>query len=76
MKFAYYPGCSLESTGIEYNLSTKIVAKHLGIELWEIPDWICCGASAAHATDQLLGVALPAYNLALAEKEGLDVAVP
>lgn len=76
MRYAYYPGCSLESTGIEYNLSTKIVAKHLGIELWEIPDWICCGASAAHALDPLLGVALPAYNLALAEKEGLDVAVP
>lgn len=76
MRYAYYPGCSLESTGIEYNLSTKAVAKQLGIELWEIPDWICCGASAAHSTDQLLGLALPAHNLAIAEKEGLDIAVP
>lgn len=76
MKYAYFPGCSLESTGIEYNMSTKAVAKHLGIELWEIPDWICCGASAAHSTNQLLGLALPAYHLAIAEKENLDVAVP
>jgi heterodisulfide reductase subunit B len=76
MKYAYFPGCSLESTGIEYHMSTKAVAKHLGIELWEIPDWICCGASAAHQTDHLLSLALPAYNLAIAEKEGLDVAVP
>lgn len=76
MKYAYYPGCSLEATGVEYNLSTKLVAKHLGLELWEIPDWNCCGASAAHATNRLLGFALPARNLALAEKEGLDVAVP
>ncbi|MFA5536309.1 MAG: CoB--CoM heterodisulfide reductase iron-sulfur subunit B family protein [Bacillota bacterium] len=76
MKYAYYPGCSLESTGIEYDMSTRIVAKHLGIDLWEIPDWICCGASAAHGEDPLLAVALPAYNLSIAEKEGLDVAVP
>lgn len=76
MKYAYYPGCSLCSTGIEYNISTKAVAKHLGIELWEIPDWNCCGSSPAHNKDHLLALALPARNLAIAEKEGLDVAVP
>lgn len=76
MKYAYYPGCSLEATGKEYNRSAKIVAKHLGIELWEIPDWNCCGATAAHNADHLLSLALPARNLAIAEKEGLDVAVP
>jgi heterodisulfide reductase subunit B len=57
-------------------MSAKTVAKHLGVELWEIPDWNCCGASAAHNTNHLLALALPARNLALAEKEGLDVAVP
>lgn len=76
MKYAYYPGCSLNSTGIEYNISAKAVAKHLGVELWEIPEWNCCGASAAHSTDHLLSLALPARNLAIAEQEGLDVAVP
>ena len=76
MKYAYYPGCSLNSTGIEYNLSTKKVAKKLGIELWEVPEWNCCGASAAHLTNHLLSLALPARNVALAEKEGLDIAVP
>ncbi len=76
MKFAYYPGCSLNATGIEYNVSAKAVAKHLGIELWEIPEWNCCGASAAHNTDHLLALALPARNLAIAEAKKLDVAVP
>lgn len=76
MKYAYYPGCSLNSTAIEYQLSAKAVAGTLGVELWEIPEWNCCGASAAHNTDRLLSLALPARNLALAEKEGLDVAVP
>ncbi|HWJ03547.1 MAG TPA: heterodisulfide reductase-related iron-sulfur binding cluster, partial [Verrucomicrobiae bacterium] len=64
MKYAYYPGCSLHSTGIEYELSTQLAAKRLGVELKEIPDWNCCGASAGHTTNHLLGLALPARNLA------------
>lgn len=76
MRYAYYPGCSLHSTGLEYDLSTRRVAKHLGLELWEIPDWNCCGASAAHNTNHTLALALPARNLAIAEQEGLDVAIP
>ncbi len=76
MKYAYYPGCSLESTGIEYNISAKLVAKHLGVEMVEIDDWNCCGASAAHLTNHMLALALPARNLAIAEQQGLDVAVP
>ncbi|NPV26874.1 MAG: CoB--CoM heterodisulfide reductase iron-sulfur subunit B family protein [Firmicutes bacterium] len=76
MKYAYYPGCSLSSTGIEYDLSTRAVAKHLGVDLWEIPDWNCCGATSAHTTDHLLAMALPARTLAQAEQAELDVAVP
>lgn len=76
MKYAYFPGCSLSSTGIEYDLSTKKVAKAFGIDLWEIPEWNCCGASSAHLTDRLLALALPARNLAIAEEKGLDVAIP
>lgn len=76
MKYAYFPGCSLSSTGIEYHLSTRLIAPYLGLELAEIPDWNCCGASAAHCTDHFLAVALPARNLALAEEMGLNIAVP
>ena len=76
MKYAYFPGCSLSSTGIEYDMSTRKVAKALGVDLWEIPEWNCCGASSAHLTDQLLALALPARNLAIAEEQGLDVAIP
>jgi heterodisulfide reductase subunit B len=48
------------------------VAAELGIGLTEIADWSCCGASSGHTTDHLLGVALPARNLALAEAQGFD----
>ena len=66
MKIAYYPGCSLHSTGIEYDISLRKVCNAIGIELVEIKDWICCGASPAHQCDELMSVALPAKNLALA----------
>ena len=68
MKIAYYPGCSLHSTGVEYDISTKKVCDAIGIELAEIKDWICCGASPAHQCDELMSIALPAKNLALARQ--------
>lgn len=70
MKYAYYPGCSLHSTAREYDLSTKEVAKALGIELLEIPDWTCCGATPAHITMHLLSLALPVKNLIKARAMG------
>ncbi|RJP68069.1 MAG: heterodisulfide reductase subunit B [Candidatus Abyssobacteria bacterium SURF_17] len=68
MKVAYYPGCSLHGTAQEYDESTRMVCKALDIELEEIDDWNCCGASSAHSTNDKLSVALAARNLALAEK--------
>lgn len=49
MMYAYFPGCSAHSTGISYTNSYNYVALAVGIELAEIPNWNCCGASAAHA---------------------------
>jgi heterodisulfide reductase subunit B len=72
MRYAYFPGCSLSSSGYDYNLSFKVVAKALGIELVEVRDWICCGASSAHATSHLLSVALPVLSLSHAEQDGFD----
>jgi heterodisulfide reductase subunit B len=76
MKYAYFPGCSLESTGKEFGESTMLVADALGVELEEIPDWNCCGATSGHALDHRLSVALPARNLGIAESMGLDVVAP
>ncbi|MGB9619596.1 MAG: CoB--CoM heterodisulfide reductase iron-sulfur subunit B family protein [Armatimonadota bacterium] len=76
MKYAYFPGCSLESTGKEFGESTTLVAEALGIELVEIPDWNCCGATSGHALDHKLSVAPPARSLGIAESMGLDVVAP
>jgi len=70
MKYAYFPGCSLHSTAKEYDISTREVANALGIELIEIPDWVCCGATPAHITMHLLSLALPVKNLIKAESMG------
>lgn len=67
MKYAYYPGCSLEGTAIDYHESTKAIAEALGIELAEVPNWSCCGSTPAHCTDELLATALPAKNLIAAK---------
>lgn len=76
MRYAYYPGCSLHSTAREYDLSVQAVARAAGVELLEIPDWNCCGASSAHVTDPFLGFALPARTLAQGEEMGLDIMAP
>jgi heterodisulfide reductase subunit B2 len=76
MKYAYYPGCSLHSTAADYQQSIDSVFKKLTIELQEIEDWTCCGASAAHVSDVLLPLALPAKDLWKAEKMGLEVVAP
>lgn len=72
MNMGYYPGCSAEGTGKESDLSLREVFKVLGIGLNEIDDWSCCGATSAHVTSHLLSVALPARNLLLAQKQGLN----
>ncbi|MDP2895293.1 MAG: CoB--CoM heterodisulfide reductase iron-sulfur subunit B family protein [bacterium] len=77
MKIGYYPGCSLHGMAIDFGKSTEATCEALGIELEEIPGWSCCGASAAHSTNHLLGLALPARNLSLAEEAGFrSVAAP
>ncbi len=78
MRYVYYPGCSLEGTAREYDISTRTLVKAMGGELLELEDWTCCGASAAEPSSFLLSLALPARNLALAEKveETQDIMVP
>ena len=71
--YMFYPGCSLEGTARDFHHSTMAVAKAMGLELPQIPDWVCCGSTPAHQTDPLLALALPAQNLAAAGGKPLAV---
>ena len=62
MKLAYYPGCVSQSTGKEMDLSTRAVCAALGIELEDLPDWNCCGAT--HVSNELVAAGLAARNMA------------
>ncbi len=70
MRYLFYPGCSQEGTAREYRDATLAVLQALGAEVQELEDWTCCGASVAPVMSDLLGLALPARNLALAEQQG------
>lgn len=75
MRYSYFPGCSLEATARSYSVSTEAVCKALDIELDELEDWNCCGATAFYSIDELLALSLAGRNLAMAEKEGRDLVV-
>ncbi len=72
----YYPGCSLKTGSKFYETSILKVFSTYGIELRELPDWSCCGTSAAHTVDEELAHVLAARNLALAEQEELAFFAP
>jgi heterodisulfide reductase subunit B len=72
MELGYYPGCALHGTSNDYEDSVRACLEALGVGLKEVSDWICCGATAAHSINHKLSIALPARNLALAERDGFD----
>jgi heterodisulfide reductase subunit B len=74
-RYAYYHGCSAESTARDQYMSVGEVARALGIELIEPNGWTCCGSTPAHHSNKILSIALPAANLLMAQKMGLDMVV-
>jgi heterodisulfide reductase subunit B len=54
IKLGYFPGCSLHGTAIEYDESLNEIARIADLELAELDDWNCCGATAAHSMNSSL----------------------
>ncbi len=76
MKYTYYPGCSVKATAKMYQESIEAVAESFGLELEELDDWNCCGATAYMSVKELMSFAISARNLALAEPFHRDVVTP
>ncbi len=68
-EYIFYPGCSMESSAKAYYESTLATCKPLNIELKEIEDWNCCGATEYLSLSKTPAYSLIARNLALAEKQ-------
>jgi len=71
--YSYFPGCSLQTTNRAYDVSSRNVARVLGLEMVELEDWNCCGATPYMAIDSKHSVLLSARNLAISEKQKRDI---
>ena len=71
-EIGYYPGCSLKGSSKLYDIQSRKVFKELGIELRELDDWNCCGATSAAKTDDFMATAMPARNLGIAKASGVS----
>jgi len=70
-KFTYYPGCSSQGSARHLDQSLRAIAPELGLELEELDDWNCCGASVGHVGGGTLpNTALTGRNLAKAQQQG------
>ena len=76
MKYAYYPGCSLESGSAAYDVSVRAVANVLGFELEELDDWNCCGATEYFSQDELVATSVIARNLAICRPDQKELVAP
>jgi heterodisulfide reductase subunit B len=72
MKYGYYPGCSLERNAGAYHQSTMAVSAPLGLDMVEVDDWNCCGATEYFSINLLPAYALVGRNLALAQSQGVS----
>ena len=70
MKVSYFPGCTLNTTGKGFDNAVRASAAAVGLELSELPDWNCCGATYPLIVDNMLELAAPAHVLVAARDEG------
>ncbi|SFV75398.1 Putative succinate dehydrogenase cytochrome b subunit [hydrothermal vent metagenome] len=73
LKYALFTGCTAKQSTPEQYMSTMAVAKKLNIELVELTEASCCGASHLQDYDDFLSLVLNARNIAYAEKHGLTM---
>jgi heterodisulfide reductase subunit B len=74
-KYALYPGCLMPTEQYAYELSVRETLPLLDIELVDIQGFSCCG-EPMKSVNQILALSLAARNLAIAEKQGLNLFVP
>lgn len=74
-KYALYPGCVMPTEQYAYELSIREVLPHLDIELVDINDFSCCG-EPMKSVNKIITLYLAARNLAISEKQGLNLFVP
>ncbi len=72
MKYALFLGCTIPARSRNYEMSARVVARRLGLDLLDIPNFSCCGFPLKSSDGKKAGL-LAARNLALAEAEGVSI---
>lgn len=72
-KYLFYPGCSMEASARAYHASLLAICRPLGLNLEEIEDWNCCGATEYQGISLTPAYALIGRNLALAARQANGV---
>jgi heterodisulfide reductase subunit B len=70
MRVSYFPGCTLNTTGKGFDNAVRAATAAVGLELVELPEWNCCGATYPLIIDNMLELAAPAHILVAAQAEG------
>ncbi|MEM3577006.1 MAG: CoB--CoM heterodisulfide reductase iron-sulfur subunit B family protein [Candidatus Bathyarchaeia archaeon] len=71
-KFLIFLGCAIPYRVSAYEISARKVLQKLGVELVEMPEFNCCGLPMDPVSHEMMLI-LAARNLALAEREGLNI---
>jgi heterodisulfide reductase subunit B len=71
-KFLIFLGCAIPYRVSAYEISARKVLQKLGVELVEMPEFNCCGLPMDPVSHEMM-IILAARNLALAEREGLNI---
>ncbi len=75
MKYAFYPGCVMPTEQYAYEMSLREVLPKLDVDLVDIKDFSCCG-EPIKSVNQMMTLTLSARNIAIAEKNDLNIFAP
>ncbi len=67
---AYYPGCTMKTTGQAFEKSAYAVTKALGIQMRELERWNCCGTVFSLTTDDTMHHIATIRNMVRVEEMG------
>lgn len=63
MDIAYYPGCTLKTTGINFEKTALALLEHFDVHAFELEDWYCCGVMPSQTRDNLMHQLAPIRTL-------------
>ncbi len=67
--YLFYPGCSMQRSARPYLDSLRAIQADLDLQLTEVEDWNCCGATEYGTVHRWASYALIGRNLALGQQQ-------